>query len=433
MRRVKDPAVITHLEAENAYCASVMAPTQDLQDDLYAEMLGRIQETDLSVPVAYEGWMYYSRTTAGQAYAIHARRKITPEGWESSPEEVLLDENVEAAGRAYYELGDFSLSPGGRYLAWAEDTRGGRQYRLRVRDLRNGRMLRLGRGNPHNRITSMVWAEDDDQSLFYTVEDTQTQRSNELWHHVIGRAEDRLILTENDERFSLSLIKTRSRGFLVLTSGSHTTNELRLLHSLRSAHLVELLDAGAVDGRMYLATRHYPAGSLDVAGPQLPRSQRVAVVADAARGAHDMHEVGVAHRDINPSNIFIDRTRGRLADLGLAQTLAGASATIGTGPIGSLQFIDPDLVWGGKASRSTDVWSLGITLHCVLSDVPPFGDIPEDSLLAAFRHVVHNRPTLDHSFEPELLGVVDRCLAPVDKRFETARDLAECEFCGLPA
>jgi serine/threonine protein kinase len=202
------------------------------------------------------------------------------------------------------------------------------------------------------------------------------------------------------------------------------TNELRLLHSLRSPHLVELLDAGSVDGRMYLATRHYPAGALDRADASLSRSARVAIVADAARGANDMHDVGVAHRDINPSNIFIDKTRGRLADLGLAQTLAGATATIGTGPIGSLQFIDPDLVWGGKASRSTDIWSLGITLHCALSDVAPFGDIPTDNLLAAFRHVVHTPPTLDHSFEPELLGVVHRCLAPVDKRFETALELA---------
>lgn len=203
------------------------------------------------------------------------------------------------------------------------------------------------------------------------------------------------------------------------------TNELRLLHSLRSAHLVELLDAGSVDGRMYLATRHYPAGALDQVDPSTSRATRVAIVADAARGAHAMHEVGVAHRDINPSNIFVDKTRGRLADLGLAQTLAGATATVGTGPIGSLQFIDPDLVWGGKAARATDIWSLGITLHCALSDVAPFGDIPTGSLLAAFRHVVHTQPTLDHSFEPELLGVVNRCLAPVDKRFETALELAD--------
>jgi len=202
------------------------------------------------------------------------------------------------------------------------------------------------------------------------------------------------------------------------------TNELRLLHSLRSPHLVELLDAGSVDGRMYLATRHYPAGALDQADESLSRSARVAIIADVARGANDMHDVGVAHRDINPSNIFIDKTRGRLADLGLAQTLAGATATIGTGPIGSLQFIDPDLVWGGKASRSTDIWSVGITLHCALSDIDPFGEIPTDNLLAAFRHVVHTPPTLDHSFEPELLGVIHRCLAPLDKRFETALEVA---------
>lgn len=202
------------------------------------------------------------------------------------------------------------------------------------------------------------------------------------------------------------------------------TNELRLLHSLRSQHLVELLDAGSVDGRMYLATRRYPAGALDTA-EGLTRSGTVAVIADAARGAHQMHEVGVAHRDINPSNVFIDRTRGRLADLGLAQTLAGATATIGTGPIGSLQFIDPDLVWGGKASRATDIWSLGITLHCSLSDVLPFGEIPTENLLSAFRHVVHTQPTLDHRFEPELLGVVSRCLAPIESRFETAQALAD--------
>jgi len=203
------------------------------------------------------------------------------------------------------------------------------------------------------------------------------------------------------------------------------TNELRLLHSLRSPHLVELLDAGAVDGRMYLATRHYPAGALEQAADGLPRSERVAIVADAARGAHDMHEVGVAHRDINPSNIFIDQTRGRLADLGLAQTLAGATATVGTGPIGSLQFIDPDLVWGGKASRATDIWSLGITLHCSLSDIQPFGEIPTNSLIAAFRHIVHNDPQLDDRFEPELRAVVERCLAPVDERFDTANDMAD--------
>ncbi len=203
------------------------------------------------------------------------------------------------------------------------------------------------------------------------------------------------------------------------------TNELRLLHSLQSPHLVELLDAGSVDGRMYLATRFYPGGPLSDIRDTLDRATLVAVVADAARGAHAMHEVGVAHRDINPQNVFIDRTRGRLADLGLAQTLAGATATVGTGPIGSLQFIDPELAWGGQASRATDVWSIGITLHCALSDQLPFGEIPTSSLMAALRHVVHTPPSLDHRFEPELLNVVSRCLAPIGERFSTALEVAE--------
>ncbi len=206
---------------------------------------------------------------------------------------------------------------------------------------------------------------------------------------------------------------------------ARVTNELRLLHSLQTAHLVEVLDAGSVDGRMYMATRHYPSGTLDVAGPGLARSARVAIVADAARGAHDMHEAGVAHRDINPTNIFVDKTRGRLADLALAQTIEGTTASVGAGPIGSLRFLDPDLVWGGRASRATDLWSLGMTLHDVLSDLEPYDGLPTDDLIAAFRHVVQNRPRLDHMLEPELLGVIDRCLAPVEQRYDTALDLAE--------
>lgn len=206
---------------------------------------------------------------------------------------------------------------------------------------------------------------------------------------------------------------------------ARVTNELRLLHSLQSSHLVEVLDAGSVDGRMYMATRHYPSGTLDVAGPGLARSARVAIVADAARGAHDMHESGVAHRDINPSNIFVDRMRGRLADLALAQTFDGTTASIGAGPIGSLRFLDPDLVWGGRASRATDVWSLGMTLHHIISEIDSYDGLPTNDLIAAFRHVVQHRPRLDHTLEPELLGVIGHCLAPVEQRFDTALDLAE--------
>ena len=224
LARRDSPAVLAHLQAENAYAEAVMAPLAGLREALYAEMLARIDEDDQSVPVQLGEWMYYSRTEQGLAYPIHARKRVVAGVWESSPEEVLLDENWEAEGKPFYEVGDFEISPDGNLLAWAEDTRGNRQYRLRLRDLARHKDLRISR----QRITSLVWAMDN-RTLFYTVEDARTQRSFQLWRHRLGEREDTLLYTEHDERFSLSLMRTRSDGFLVLTSGSHTTNELRLL------------------------------------------------------------------------------------------------------------------------------------------------------------------------------------------------------------
>ncbi|MEC5397304.1 S9 family peptidase [Uliginosibacterium sp. H1] len=225
MRQRDTEALLAHLRDENAYADAVLAPLAALQDELYAEMLARIQEDDSSVPVKLGKWMYYSRTETGKPYGIHARKRIAEDGaWQAAPEEILLDENAEAEGKSFYEVGDFAVSPSGRYVAWAEDTKGNRQYRLRVRDLDSGKMLRLKR----ERITTIVWAQDD-RTLFYTVEEPRTERSWQLWRHTIGDTEDTLLHTERDERFSLSVMKTRSDGFIVLTSGSHTTNELRLL------------------------------------------------------------------------------------------------------------------------------------------------------------------------------------------------------------
>ncbi|MFT3736494.1 MAG: S9 family peptidase [Rhodocyclaceae bacterium] len=220
----KNPAVLTHLQAENNHADAALAPLAALRETLYTEMLARIEEDDQSVPVRLGDWMYYSRTEQGLAYPMHVRKRITAGEWAFSPEEVLLDENAEADGKPFYEVGDFEVSPDGSLLAWAEDTRGNRQYRLRVRDLAKGRDLRLRR----ERVTSLAWANDN-RTLFYTTEDTQTQRSFQLWRHRLGEREDALLYTEEDERFSVSLMRTRSNGYLVLTSGSHTTNELRLL------------------------------------------------------------------------------------------------------------------------------------------------------------------------------------------------------------
>lgn len=224
MRRIDDPALRAFLQDENEYAARAMAPTVPLQESLYREMLARIKEADLSVPVRFGPWMYYSRTEAGQQYAIHVRRRITPDGWERSPEEVLLDENAEARGHAFYEVGDYEVSPSGMLLAWGEDTRGNRHYRLRVRNLATGRTQRFA----INRVASIAWAAND-ETLFYVTEDTRTHRADRLWRLDLKTREKTLIFEERDERFNLLVAKTRSQQLLMMVSASHTTSETRIL------------------------------------------------------------------------------------------------------------------------------------------------------------------------------------------------------------
>jgi len=88
--------LLEHLSAENAYTRAVLGDTESLQESLFKEMRGRIQEADQSVPVRHGDFYYYSKTLEGQQYRIHCRRKVPTgasefEGMDiSSPEEVLL-------------------------------------------------------------------------------------------------------------------------------------------------------------------------------------------------------------------------------------------------------------------------------------------------------------------------------------------------------
>src|SRR5512143_1553558 len=115
LRDREDPAVLRHLEAENAYTAAMMRHTEGLQQRLYREMVGRIQETDLSVPERIDGWYYYSRTEEGRQYPIFCRRHGSLE----AAEEIALDQNLLAEGHDYFRLGALALSPDHRLLAYS--------------------------------------------------------------------------------------------------------------------------------------------------------------------------------------------------------------------------------------------------------------------------------------------------------------------------
>src|SRR5467141_2285007 len=247
LRHKENPEVIDYLKAENAYTDAILKPTEPLQEKLYQEMLGRILQTDLSVPYRLRGYLYFTRTEEGKQYAIHCRRRDT----DGAEEEVLLDLNRLAEGHSFLGLGSFEVSEDNHLLAYSTDTTGFRQYVLQVKDLRTGTTF-LKR---FERVTSAAWASDN-RTLFYTVEDETTKRSHRLYRHILGSSEtDPLIFEETDERFRIAVERTRSGAFLLLTIASHTASEVRYLRADQPSGEFRLISQRE-DNHEYYAEHH---------------------------------------------------------------------------------------------------------------------------------------------------------------------------------
>jgi oligopeptidase B len=232
MRDKKNPEVISYLEAENAYTAAMTKQTAELQEHLYKEMLARIKETDTNVPYALGGYLYYTRTEQGKQYPVYARRK----GQMTAPEQVLLDLNEMAKGNSFMAVGEFDVTADTNLLAYSTDSNGYREYTLYVKDLRTGESTKIA-----DRVSSAAWAADD-KTLFYVVDHPVNKNPYQLYRHTLGRAgADELVYEEKDEMFGIGVERSRSRGYIFLTSASHTTSEVRFLPADKPAEPLRLM------------------------------------------------------------------------------------------------------------------------------------------------------------------------------------------------
>jgi oligopeptidase B len=214
-----------------------------LRDSLYAEMRGRIKETDQNVPYPRGGYLYYSRTEEGKQYPIYARRR----GSMTAPEQVMLDLNVLGEGRPFISRGAYVPGDDGRMLAYTIDTTGFRQYALYVRDLKSG----VVSGPLANRVTSVSWAADG-KTLFYTQEDSVTKRSHRFYRHQLGIGKHELMYEEQDELYGIYTYRTRSNGFVLLLIGSATTSEVRYLPANRPGDSLRVVAPRIADQEYYV-------------------------------------------------------------------------------------------------------------------------------------------------------------------------------------
>ena len=225
LREKGSPDVVAYLEAENAYTEATTADLQPFSKALYEEMLGRIKQTDLSVPVREGRYYYYRRTVEGQQYPIRCRKPAGPDGAlaESAPEEVLLDQNEMAKGLAFLSVGAFEVSDDDARLLYSTDATGFRQYKLFVKDLKTGAV----EGPLAERVTSATWTADD-ATVFYVTEHPVTKRPDTLWRLKLGGQPEK-VYEEKDELFSIGVGRTKDKKFVVLASRSTDTWDRWLL------------------------------------------------------------------------------------------------------------------------------------------------------------------------------------------------------------
>ncbi|MBM4426660.1 MAG: hypothetical protein FJ031_05425, partial [Chloroflexi bacterium] len=215
MRNREDPEAYNYLLAENEYLEHTLKHLKPLQETLFQEMKGRIQEVDSSAPEKFKDYFYYTRTEAGKQYPIYCRKKETLD----APEEILLDQNILAEGLEFCSVSAFSISPDQTKLAYSLDLEGAEVYTIYIKDLASGELypdkIQGVFGSVYH-TTGVEWANDS-QTLYYITLD-EYHRANKLFRHTLGTdpKQDALLFQEMDETFSISLHKSRSKDYLML-------------------------------------------------------------------------------------------------------------------------------------------------------------------------------------------------------------------------
>ncbi len=220
----EDPEVIAYLEAENAYTKEMMQSTEQLQKDIYNEIVGRIKQTDESVPYDYNGYSYFVKYEEGQEYPVFYRKKLD----KSINDEMFLDGNKLAEGYAYFQIGGWDFSTNNQLLAYSTDTVSRRKYNIYIKDTKTGKLYPEVISNTTGNV---VWANDN-LTIYYQTRD-ETLRSYRIYKHKLGTKvdDDVLIYEEKDPTFSTYIYKSKSGKYLFIGSYSTLTSEYQYLEA----------------------------------------------------------------------------------------------------------------------------------------------------------------------------------------------------------
>lgn len=213
-----------YLNAENDYTKQELKSTEKFQEELYSEIVGRIKQTDMSVPYKDNDYYYYTRYEEGKEYPVYCRKSNTME----APEEVILNVNEMAKGHAFYQVAGYTVSPDNKRIVFGVDTLSRRIYTLYIKDLVSGKILEEKIENTTGRAS---WGNDN-KTIFFSSKDEQTLRPNKIHRYVIGESKEaEVVYEEADETFSCFVYKSRSKKYIIIGSSATLSDEYRILNA----------------------------------------------------------------------------------------------------------------------------------------------------------------------------------------------------------
>lgn len=204
-----DEEILAHLEQENSYVETVLAPLKENREALYEELISRIEKDDSTVPVFDNGYWYYTRYSGDNEYPVYLRKPSL----DAEPQ-VLLDANVMSEGHDYFSIGSYSVSSNNTLMAYSEDTLSRRIYTVYVKNLESGEKLN---DVLEGTSGSAIWANDNEH-LFYVKKDPQTLLGYQVYRHKLGTSQedDVLIYEESDPTFYTYISKSKDDSVIYI-------------------------------------------------------------------------------------------------------------------------------------------------------------------------------------------------------------------------
>jgi serine/threonine protein kinase len=206
--------------------------------------------------------------------------------------------------------------------------------------------------------------------------------------------------------------------------------EARIAAALQHPNIVTVYDAGEEDGLLYLAMQFIEGSDLSAvlrSQGRLRPYRAIDVCRQVAAALDAAHGQGLIHRDVKPANVLIEGRTAFLTDFGLTKRIEGTRTqlTKAGDVVGTIHYVAPEQIEGGRVDARTDVYSLGCLLyHCLTGELPFARDT---DVAVIYAHLSEEPPRLS-SVRPELPGGLDAVIAKAlekapDRRFQTCADL----------